>query len=80
MQMISSKDLFAAQRLTPPDDAEKHLWQECHDTESGEVSWVPRLLYEAYDQQQMGRRGLVSAFGEWTPTAEDKLGEKPGLM
>lgn len=62
--MIDSKDVFAAQRLTPPDDAEKHLWQQCIDDGTGAVSWVPRPLYEAYDRQQMGLRGLVSIFGE----------------
>ena len=71
--MIDSKDLFAAQRLTPPDDAEKDSWYEFHDTDSGQISWLPRRLYEAYDRQEIGRRGLVSIFGEWTPTAEDIL-------
>ena len=71
--MIDSKTLSAASSLTPPDEAEKDLWQKCHETQSGQISWVPRRLYEAYDRQQMGRRGLVSVFGEWTPTAEDIL-------
>jgi len=72
--LITTEDLFAAQRLTPPDEAEKDLWEHYMDDHTGQVSWLPRQLSEAYHRQQMGLRGLVCVFGKCMPTDEDKPG------
>jgi len=83
--LITTEYLFAAQRLTPPDEAEKDLWEHYMDDHTGQVFWLPRQLSEAYHRQQMGLRGLVSVFGKWMPTDEDKPGtgaveRKTGLV
>jgi len=33
--LITTEDLFAAQRLTPPDEAEKDLWEHYMDDHTG---------------------------------------------
>ena len=54
------KRLDDAKRQMKPEDPEADLWVSVHDTDTGQVTWFPKALYDELQNYHMLARGLIS--------------------
>ena len=54
------KRLDDAKRQMKPEDPEADLWVPVHDTDTGQVAWFPKAMYDELQKYHMLARGLIS--------------------
>lgn len=52
------KRLDDAKRQMKPEDPEADLWVSVHDTDTGQVTWFPKALYDELQNYHMLARGI----------------------